>query len=349
MRSSALLFWMVFYLLLVLRLSHYSASTPLQPTFRNSETLFQQYPRQHFQEAVFVPHSLKNFPSLLALFEAVWRGDLNFFPKEVRDFYLHSGTLAVLALSAQHIWVLATVFKVFANGFLLLLYWVSPTAYWKGRATLFRFSKDALFLFCSVLLVFTSGTNPSALRAALLYGAFFFVQKFSLSNSKTQALFSSAALLLFFEPAWAFQTGFVLSFIGVFFLFLEKGRVWPYLIPILFMPFLFYYFGKVSVVSIFLSPLVAWIWNFFWIPLGFLLPLLFHSVGEAFILPFLEKGAVFFFGLHNWCAAIAQRSVVRGIVLRWEEVILLELWILGGALYLVRRLKESCETSSPIH
>lgn len=278
-----------------------------------------------------IPERLKHHPNLAALYVAVWQGDLCLFPESVREFYLVTGTLAVLALSGQHVWILFSLLSILSRVFLSGIYRRKPA--WLRDA-----NRETGLLLCSLILLITSGGNASMVRTFSLCFSFFILNSGSRVAGKIQCLTTATALLVLWEPRWFFQIGFVLSFFGVFLVFVFEGHLrWaPILFPILMLPLLAHFFGRVPLLASLVGIPIEFVWTGFLIPLGFILP----------AIPFLdsiEKLVGMFYGFHTWTSAATSDMMPRVFVPNLYEVILLEIWGVGGALFLLQARKRDID------
>ncbi|SHE31474.1 competence protein ComEC [Caldanaerobius fijiensis DSM 17918] len=148
--------------------------------------------------------------------------------------------------------------------------------------------KNTIAIVVLLIYLFLVGFSPSMLRAALMAIIFLIGQFFKRQADSLNSLSAAAILLLIINPLSLFDVSFQLSFVATASLILFYPTVYKYLrsLPISenisslmamtisaqlgVLPFLVYYFHKISIISI-LANVVVVPFAAFLIPLGFLL------------------------------------------------------------------------------
>lgn len=206
----------------------------------------------HFTEGKLDAMFGKDAPMIKALVY----GDRSEMSGELMEVFSKSGTAHILALSGFHVGILAVAIHVLLAK---------------------RAVQNRGLIICIVLMfyAFLTGLRPSILRAVIFFGLYFFsflrYEKFDLFSVSCM----TASILLVLEPRYLYDRGFVLSFAGVhsialFYILLrqavQKFRFASHPITqailvtisaqVLTLPLGWYYFGRVSIVSL-LSNLVV--------------------------------------------------------------------------------------------
>lgn len=190
------------------------------------------------------------------MIKALVYGDRSEMSDELTDLFSKSGTAHILALSGFHVGILAAAVHVL---------FAKQSVRTRGIGV------------CLVLITyaFLTGLRPSILRAviffALYYLAFLQTEKFDLFSASAM----TASFLLVLDPRDLYDRGFVLSFVGVFSIALfyipfrrlfksRRSGSHPIVEAVsltlaaqaLTLPLGWYYFGRISLVSV-LSNLVV--------------------------------------------------------------------------------------------
>lgn len=283
------------------------------------------------------------FPNLLSLERALWFGDLSGFSKAVRETYLFTGSLAVLALSGQHVAGLFVLVESFLSVWVLLvLRWVEP----KRRKKILDFYLPVkLFLpvLVSLVLLYMSRYSPSMVRTTAMVSCVFLVRILGIGTSLAQVLSTSAGLLLLWNPLWILNPGFILSLTSTYFLVSmgeKTGKMWlgHYLLfsfsfCLLMQPWMSYYFSKTALLAFPVQIVLGILWDFCIVPIGFALPFL----GGGYF--FLEEIWVSFLNAHQKWAPFLEKGYLTTIRVNDAELFLLECclfacvrhWFLRGA------------------
>jgi competence protein ComEC len=120
--------------------------------------------------------------------------------EEVMEKFNQTGTSHVIAVSGYHMVVVAAILTFVLRAF--------------GAGRLRRFYLVILGIFCFVIL---SGSQPSAIRSAIMAGVFLFASQVGRGGDAFRALIFSAAAMIFADPRiLAGDIGFQLSFLATF-------------------------------------------------------------------------------------------------------------------------------------
>jgi len=134
-----------------------------------------------------------------SLLRAMTLGERQDIPRLIREIFVQTGTIHILAISGLHIGIIAFIILIFLK---VLRIPRKP-----------RYIITMLFL---VFYVFITGSRVSVVRATIMFiillGGFLFEREININNSLALACF----LILGFNPSQLFDIGFQLSFISVF-------------------------------------------------------------------------------------------------------------------------------------
>ncbi len=265
---------------------------------------------------VWISKRLGVAPGLRGLALATWTGDGGALPENLRRLYLEGGLLHILALSGQHVAVLAAIAGVAGRCALGLVVKLGPRA-----VELFaRLGKFRLLFSAAVLAITCDGLAP--LRRALAMIVLW--EGLSRRRFHVRALplvGGSAAALLILDPSLLKSPSFLLSvgataFIGRLLAgptpFLSYLRA-AWVMPVLTAPLTAHYFGKMPWLAPVANFLLGGIWALVWLPLGFLAPFLAAAFPET-LTPWAERGWTRFVllqqGAEHW-GPIAYGAVIR--------------------------------------
>ncbi len=176
------------------------------------------------------------------------KGDI---PEDVRNSFIETGLVHLLAISGMHV-------GIFIGMLSTILFFV--------RSDL----KNKIFLFILPLYAFLTGLNLPVLRASLMAFLYFLGRVLYLKVDLLNVLFLVAFFILIFSPESLFSPSFQLSFSATLGIILAlknynfsvntKYLLAPFytsLIAVLFtLPVLIYHFGSFSLSSIIFTPLV---------------------------------------------------------------------------------------------
>jgi competence protein ComEC len=145
-----------------------------------------------------------------------------------------------------------------------------------GVLTLFLPRRKAiLFVILGIILyLFLSGFDAPLVRAAIMSSFIFLGQETGRLVSTWRIFFLTAGIMLLYNPDWALDIGFVLSFVstGSLMLFEKRIRVWLARVPVILKeglstslaaqigvaPILFVTFGQFNIWSPIINALVLW-------------------------------------------------------------------------------------------
>jgi ComEC/Rec2-related protein len=156
--------------------------------------------------AAWLRLGVESFPQQTQLLHAMLLGYRQAIPSDLYQMFIRTGTLHIFAISGQHAVILGAIFiaglKIFGVtrprwGLLLL---------------------PALFLY-----IYTTGLQPSALRALAMAGVFFAAPLAGRRPDAASSIALATILLLAFQPANIGDPGFLLSFVVVCGLIIVNG------------------------------------------------------------------------------------------------------------------------------
>jgi len=201
-------------------------------------------------------------------------GEKTFIPPEIKEVFIESGIMHILAVSGLHVGIIAVALFIFFNSLHL------P-------------KKIKMILVVLILIMYASitGFRPSVVRATIMFSLLISGKLINRNRNLYISLFLAAFLILLINPLILYDAGFLLSFMVTFFiiylspifqeLFSKTITLIRYPLSISvaawlgIFPLSAYFFNKVSLISI--------ITNIFIVPLA----------GIAVILGFI----IFFLGL----------------------------------------------------
>lgn len=192
-------------------------------------------------------------------------GDRTELSEEIKTAFMNTGTIHVLAVSGSHVVLVAEIIFIIIG--------------------LLRFSKRpriVIAIFALLYYMFLTGATPSVVRATLMIVVFYIAKLFEERTDVYNVLGVSAIIILLIEPKQLFDVGFQLSFSAVFSIvyfypklnslipkipeLLEEFKIlkWVWQLfavslaaQIGTLPFTAFYFGKVSIVSLFANLIVV--------------------------------------------------------------------------------------------
>lgn len=192
-------------------------------------------------------------------------GDRTDLSAEIKNAFMNTGTIHVLAVSGSHVVLVAEIIFVVVGLFRL-----------RGKP---KYAAAMIFL---LYYMFLTGSTPSVVRATLMVMVMYLGKMFEERTDIYNLLGAAAVIILIIEPKQLFDVGFQLSFSAVFSIvyFYPKlnGAVPPFpekfnryniltMVWQLFavslaaqigtLPFTAYYFGKVSIISLFANLIVV--------------------------------------------------------------------------------------------
>ena len=154
-------------------------------------------------------------PAVAGFLKAILLGDRSDIDPEVKEAFVTTGTVHVLALSGLHVGVLAVIFYVFFG--------------------LLGFPRRAVVLLTIGALVgymMLTGSSPSVVRATVMAGVILLGQLLERRTDIYQSLALAALIILMVDPRQLFNAGFQLSFAAVLAIVTIYPRVQPFLLKL---------------------------------------------------------------------------------------------------------------------
>ncbi len=192
-------------------------------------------------------------------------GDRTDLSQEIKSAFMNTGTIHVLAVSGSHVVLVAEIIFIVVG--------------------LLRFPRKTKILIAIAVLIyymFLTGATPSVVRATLMIIIFYLGKLFQERTDIYNVMGVSAIIILLIEPKQLFDVGFQLSFSAVFSIVyfypklntlipkipepLEEFKIMKWLWQLFAvslaaqigtLPFTAYYFGKVSIISLFANLIVV--------------------------------------------------------------------------------------------
>jgi len=221
----------------------------------------------------WLAHSLHSFPQLKALAFAAWFADDSLFSKTFLDWHRQTGLSHTLAVSGQHVVLLAVGLRFWFRLVMVPCYFLFSSTKWMfWLLELAQALASCIYL----LLCPAEGSVWRATSAALFASALRCVHW----HSQSLQLFCSAlALALCLEPASALNWGFLLSSAGTFLLFSAHSLWKSYLVvslllPLAMLPLQLHFFWNWDWGLCLHAVAFCWLWAGLWIPLAFALPII---------------------------------------------------------------------------
>ena len=156
--------------------------------------------------AAWLRLGVESFPEQTQLLHAMLLGYRQAIPPDLYQMFIRTGTLHIFAISGQHVVILGAIFIAG-----LKIFGVARPRW--GLSLL-----PALFLY-----IFTTGLQPSALRALAMAGVFFVAPLAGRRPDAMSSIALATILLLAFQPANISDPGFLLSFVVVYGLIIVNG------------------------------------------------------------------------------------------------------------------------------
>lgn len=290
-------------------------------------------------------HGLAPWPRIAALSLGVWTGEWSGLPTWFRHLYLEGGVLHVLALSGQHVVLLAW----WLRWALILLLWCLPGVALPTRA---RWANR----FCVVLpamvgscLLLTSGGVGSVQRAFFAAAVAAVAQKLAVPCNPERSLLWGLAVWVVCLPQSFWDRSWILSASAAWLLALvrtastgfslpKRGVALALGVPLLLLPLSLFFFGRAAYLSPLYGIVLTPLWEWCLIPFGFVAPLalwLPQPLGHSL----LAAGEVFLRRVVAWHAAVppdfAGAYALGYVPTVWE--LLLYFFVLRSALLRGRR------------
>ncbi len=143
-----------------------------------------------------------------AIFEALVLGEQGNIPEEVKEVFIRTGIAHLLAISGDHLGVVA--FLSFS-----LLIWILKRSEWLLLSISVKKWAAALTLPCILLYTFIAGGGISVIRATIMVITFFLAILLNRNRNLLHTLLLAAFLILIFSPPSLFDVSFQLSFLAV--------------------------------------------------------------------------------------------------------------------------------------
>ena len=277
-----------------------------------------------------------------------WRSDMD---PALRRSYARSGTSHLLAISGLHVGLVAMLVLGFC--------WLLPIATRRGHIL-----RSVVAILTMLLYAFATGLSPSVVRATLMFCTAQMALAYGSAKSSLNLLTAAATVMLIVNPNNLFDISFQLSFLAVVGITLGFGplmelsgathsrrpirALWGVVIvgltsTIATLPLVGHTFSTVSLVGIFLNPLVIVtaeiivLLGFIWVtlPLGFLQPVASTLIqGAAELQNRLVEGAgslswaALEVEIPAWVVALSYLLMATGIIvsLLWKEK---KVWKIG--------------------
>lgn len=167
---------------------------------RENNLLYRILNESREQAARFITENIDNYKARAFLL-AVIVGNRELLTLEMRDNFLKTGTVHVLAVSGLHI------------GIITMIIFVLLKLFFKQRKYIYGISIVIISLYAVVV-----GLRPSVLRALIMVSVFIFSRILGRQNSLLNSLFIAAVLVVLVHPYDLYSAGFLFSFTIVFFL-----------------------------------------------------------------------------------------------------------------------------------
>jgi len=268
---------------------------------------------------------------LEALFRSTWLGETGGFPPCLEAFCREGGLLPLLALSGQHVAILAGILILTwgrcVHG-LGLLGWA-----WRGMGA--AWVRLSLPFLSALALWASSGDAPSMRRALAMTAAVLVLRARRFFVSPLQIACSSAACLLVAAPGLAVSPGFVLSVAGTLGLVslgssgggCRRALLLSLGMALFCWPLSAYYFGRVALFSPLSALTAGLVWSLVWIPAGLVLPAVLAAAPAVIALPaarVLER--VWVAGVEAQCGleALAGSGWIVSVRPTFPELLLVE-------------------------
>ena len=138
---------------------------------------------------------------------------------EVRDAYVQTGSMHILAVSGMHILLIFNAFDWFLS-------------FYKNGSRRWQWTKAGISIVLIWVFTLLTGAGASVLRAAVMSTFLAFGKGWGRKVSVYNVLAASAFVLLLWNPFWLFDVGFQLSYLAVIGIvyFQPKIRALPWLL-----------------------------------------------------------------------------------------------------------------------
>ncbi|UCB57696.1 MAG: DNA internalization-related competence protein ComEC/Rec2 [Candidatus Omnitrophota bacterium] len=137
-------------------------------------------------------------PKEASLLSAILLGERSSLSEDIKDLFIHTGTIHILAISGLHIALIASIIVALFKLFRL------------GRRLTFILTILVLIAYASL-----SGARPSVVRATIMASVVLFGYLINREIEIYNSLGLSALIILIARPYYLFEAGFQLSFLSV--------------------------------------------------------------------------------------------------------------------------------------
>lgn len=248
------------------------------------------------------------FKVLLGFLRAVWQGNSEGLPVNLKKNYEAGGLLQILALSGQHVLSFFLVVQSVIWFWNRIYFFITEsTRLWVPVRSL------SISCFCALMLYLTSAGVGSMLRSVTYALAVLVLQKRNLFSYRLQIVGTVLAILLVISPGLVTNVSFILSAGASTVQLLvfqrrnlrSQWRAYLFLsliLPILLFPMQCFYFASVPLFSPFYTLIVSWGWEFILLPLAFFITFVGAILPEATFFPLaslFEKGLISFYQIQE--------------------------------------------------
>ncbi|MBS1777522.1 MAG: ComEC family competence protein [Bacteroidetes bacterium] len=193
--------------------------------------------------------------STLGLMQAMLLGDEVNFDTELRQSYVDTGIIHVVAISGSHV---------------ILFFQIIATLLFFLRGRKYEAIKYLIAIPFVCLYVAVAGAPTSAIRAAIMFCLVGIGLIFRQDKQPLNLLFATAFFMLLYEPMWLFSVGFQLSFLAVLSLILFYKKLSRLVVaPNVYLQKLWEAASASLAAEILIAPLVIYYFHTF--PLTFLI------------------------------------------------------------------------------
>src|SRR5690606_16379397 len=155
--------------------------------------------KTHARAMHILDHYIKD-TATLGLIQAMLLGDEMNFDPELRQSYVETGIIHIVAISGSHVMVFFGIIS-------FLFFWLKSPRY--------EFIKYLISVPLVCFYVAVAGAPTSAVRAAIMFSFIALGLLIQKERQPLNQLFATAFFMLLYEPMWFFAVGFQLSFAAV--------------------------------------------------------------------------------------------------------------------------------------
>ena len=152
-----------------------------------------------------------------AFIKALFLGNRNEIPENIKMDYKNAGVLHVLALSGLHVGILLLLFRSILTPLLVIKY---------GKSI-----RSVLLVLALWGFAMLTGLSPSIVRAVSMFSCFAIADGLNRKTSSINTLSISAFALLMINPNYSLDVGFQLSYcavLGILILMPELDKLWTF-------------------------------------------------------------------------------------------------------------------------